>query len=200
MRREALIAIVAGYVGSGPTADVLQGTLKLKRTRHGGRSCGGYPLPSVHKRITTLYVGASIVGVDSKKGRGSGRRIFGTRICCSVKRFKARRDIEILWPRSLGGSMRSQLIVALMFAAAISGTAHAQSDPVGVCKDSRGCTDSGGGNSTDSYPTIFGTRPLIDHLTDLFGGPEKREDAHPSPQDQPSAAASRGAGRQQPRH
>ena len=27
-------------------------------------------------RITTLYVGASIVGVDSKKGRGSGRRIL----------------------------------------------------------------------------------------------------------------------------
>jgi tetratricopeptide (TPR) repeat protein len=41
----------------------------------------------------------------------------------------------------------------------------------------------GGGNSTDSYPTIFGSRPLIDDLKDLFGGQEKREDAHPSPAD-----------------
>jgi tetratricopeptide (TPR) repeat protein len=83
----------------------------------------------------------------------------------------------------LGGSMRSKLIAALIVAA-MSGTAHAQSDPVGVCKDPRGCTASGGGSSTDSYPTIFGTRPLIEDLQDLFGGQEKQEGAHRSSQEQ----------------
>ena len=78
--------------------------------------------------------------------------------------------------------MRSKLIAALI-AVAISGTAHAQSDPVGVCKDPRGCTDSGGGNSTDSYPTIFGTRPLIEDLQGLFGGQEERKNDQRSAQE-----------------
>jgi len=78
--------------------------------------------------------------------------------------------------------MRIKLIAALI-AVAISGTAYAQSDPVGVCKDPRGCTDSGGGNSTDSYPTIFGTRPLIEDLQGLFGGQEERKNDQPSAQE-----------------
>jgi tetratricopeptide (TPR) repeat protein len=82
-----------------------------------------------------------------------------------------------------GGSMRSKLIAALIVAA-ISCAAHAQSNPVGVCKDPRGCTASGGGKSSDSYPTFLGTRPLYEDLQDLFGGQEKQEDAHPSAQGQ----------------
>jgi tetratricopeptide (TPR) repeat protein len=74
--------------------------------------------------------------------------------------------------------MRSKLIAALI-AVAISGTASAQGVDKG-CSPTVANPCSGGAKATDSYPTIFGTRPLWE---DLFGG-GNQEGARPSGQDE----------------